>query len=203
MRFLDFISAFMQSAAKTTVNQRADFARKYEKEHPNMNAETRKKVDEFNRMTEKMADFSGVYVSSPTRPISSTLDKKETSFGGKSVEEWDCEWVSIGMLKTADLSPYNHCVGLYRHVINGTTKYVGRAIELNNGGFRKRLSDYRRESNSARKHSSGRTIYEHLDEIETFILVVGNDFEAVETTRKLEGQFVRKYNPEWNRQINI
>ena len=58
-------------------------------------------------------------------------------------------------IKMANLTPYNHCVGLYRHVINGKTMYVGRAIELHNGGFRKRLSDYCRESNSARKHTSG------------------------------------------------
>ena len=101
------------------------------------------------------------------------------------------------------MSPYNHCVGLYRHIVNGTTKYVGRAIELNNGGFRKRLSDYRRDSDSARKHMSGRIIHEHLDEIETYILVVGDTQEAIEITRKLEGEFVRKYNPEWNKQINI
>lgn len=36
--------------------------------------------------------------------------------------------------------------------------YVGRAIELNNGGFRKRLSDYSRGSDSARNHKSGRLI---------------------------------------------
>lgn len=208
MGFFDSLSAFMQAAARTTAKQRADAARKFEREHPNMDAETRRKFDEFNRETDRLADFGGAYVTSSASSASaasgsSACDRTETKFMGKSVEQWDREWVSIGMLKTADLSPYNHCVGLYRHVISGTTMYVGRAIELNNGGFRKRLSDYRRESNSARKHSSGRTIYEHLDEIETYILVVGNNFEAVEATRKLEGQFVRKYNPQWNRQINI
>lgn len=45
--------------------------------------------------------------------------------------------------------------------------------------FRKRLGDYRRESNSARKHLSGRTINEYLDEITTYILVVGDTEETV------------------------
>lgn len=129
--------------------------------------------------------------------------RSASGYGGKSVSEWDCEWQCIGSLKDANLTPYNNCVGLYRHMVNGTTKYVGRAIELNNGGFRKRLSDYRRESNSARKHSSGRIIHEHLDEITTYILIVGYTQEAVEITKKLEGEFVRKYNPAWNKQINI
>lgn len=203
MAFLDFVAAFIKSVAKTTVNNREEFARRYEREHQNMDAATREKLNEFNHKTEKLADVTGTYIRSSSSSSSSSIGKKETIFGGKTVAQWDSQWISIGMLKTADLSQYNHCVGLYRHVVNGTTKYVGRAIELNNGGFRKRLNDYRRESNSARKHSSGQTIYQHLDEIETFILVIGNDLDAVEVTRKLEGQFVRKYNPEWNKQINI
>lgn len=123
---------------------------------------------------------------------------------GKTVEQWNKEWICIGPLKTANLTPYNHCVGLYRHVVNGRTMYVGRAIELYNGGFRKRLSDYRRQSNSARKHLSGRTINEHLDEIITYILIVGDTEEAVLETKRLEGQFIAYYGyPEWNKQLNI
>ena len=136
----------------------------------------------------------------------SQKDFSENSSGisGKTVSQWDNEWICIGPLKTADLTPYNHCVGLYRHVVNGKTMYVGRAIELNNGGFRKRLSDYRRESNSARKHLSGRTINEHLDEITTYILVVGDTDEAVVETKRLEGKFIEYYGfPEWNKQLNI
>lgn len=118
----------------------------------------------------------------------------------KSVAEWDKCWKSIGLLEFANLTPYNHCVGLYRHVINGKTMYIGRAIELNNGGFRKRLSDYRRESDSGRTHTSGKLIYKNLSKIETFILVVGNTEEAIETTKKLEKKFISLYNPPWNKQ---
>lgn len=143
-----------------------------------------------------------------TAAVNSSMESQTRSssgelYGGKTVAQWDREWICIGALKTADLSQYNHCVGLYRHVVGGTTKYVGRAIELNNGGFRKRLSDYRRESDSARKHTSGRTIHENLDNITTYILVVGSDREAVETTRRLEGRFIAKYQPEWNKVHNI
>ena len=127
---------------------------------------------------------------------------KAGTIGGKTINEWDSEWRSIGMLKTADLTPYNHCVGLYMHVVNGETKYIGRAIELNNGGFRKRLSDYRRESNSGRTHTSGRIINENLDDITTYILVVGETMEAVDITKKLERIFIAKYKPEWNKVFN-
>lgn len=134
----------------------------------------------------------------------SNFSQNSGGTSGKTVEQWDNEWICIGPLKTANLTPYNHCVGLYRHVVNGKTMYVGRAIELYNGGFRKRLSDYRRESNSARKHLSGRTINEHLDEITTYILIVGDTDEAVVETKRLEGQFIEYYGfPEWNKQLNI
>lgn len=141
--------------------------------------------------------------------ISEAVSEEKTARGrkklsGKSISQWDNEWKCIGPLKSADLTPYNHCVGLYRHVVKGKTMYIGRAIELNNGGLRKRLSDYRRKSNSARKHSSGRTINEHLEEITTYILVVGDTEEAVIETKMLEGQFIAYYGyPEWNKQLNI
>ena len=109
-----------------------------------------------------MGLFKGISkLISPKRtvPFSVPIRQKHNSY---SLSEWDRKWVCIGPLKTANLTPYNHCVGLYRHVINGETVYVGRAIELNNGGFRKRLSDYRRESDSGRTHTSGRLINQNL-----------------------------------------
>ena len=150
-----------------------------------------------------MGLFKGISkLISPKRtvPFSVPIRQKHNSY---SLSEWDRKWVCIGPLKTANLTPYNHCVGLYRHVINGETVYVGRAIELNNGGFRKRLSDYRRESNSARTHTSGRLIYEHLDEIRTYILILGSDAEAAELAKRLEGTFIAKYCPPWNKMLNI
>lgn len=71
------------------------------------------------------------------------------------------------------------------------------------GGFRKRLSDYRRESGSARKHKSGANIYDNLDRITTDILIVGDTEEAIHITKVLEWQFIAKFNPPWNKQINI
>ena len=142
-----------------------------------------------------MGLFKGISkLISPKRtvPLSVPTRQKHISY---SLSEWDRKWVCIGPLKTANLTPYNHCVGLYRHVINGETVYVGRAIELNNGGFRKRLSDYRRESDSGRIHTSGRLINQNLSKITTYVLVVGDTKEDVETTKELEKLFVKKYNP--------
>ena len=200
MSFFDFLEKGLRSVAKSTANQRASIARDIERNNPNMSDAQRKRLDEQNRITERMAELGNSSVCTSSQPRATS---KSSRLAKKSVEQWDTEWVSIGKLKTANLAPYNHCVGLYRHVVDGETKYVGRAIELNNGGFRKRLSDYRRDSDSARKHTSGRIIHEHLDRIETYILIVGTTEEAVEVTKRIEGVFVRRYNPEWNKMINI
>lgn len=136
-----------------------------------------------------------------SKVAASSVESSNAEIGGKTIAQWDRSWKSIGPLKSANLTPYNHCVGLYKHVVDGKIMYIGRAIELDNGGFRKRLSDYRRESDSARKHTSGKTINENLDKITTYVMVVGDTDEAVQNTIKLEGIFIAKYRPEWNKML--
>jgi hypothetical protein len=67
-------------------------------------------------------------------------------------------------------------------------------VQLHYGGFHKRLSDYIRASDSARKHKSGKIIHDNLDQITTDILILGDTEEAVKITQLLEGQFIAKYN---------
>jgi IS1 family transposase len=160
------------------------------------NPEKAKKIIEAREKIERTREYMKL------KGFSSTSDG-EMLIGGKTLKQWDSEWHSIGCLETANLTPYNNCVGLYRHVISGKTMYVGRAIELYNGGFRKRLSDYRRVSDSARIHTSGKIIHQNLSKITTYILIVGTTEEAVEITKKLEGFFIGLYHPEWNKMINI
>ena len=154
-------------------------------------------MDLFNFAKKVTTGFLSEAVSRGTHAHSDRGEQR------KSINQWDDEWICMGPLKSANLTPYNQYVGLYRHVISGKTMYVGRAVEWNNGGFRKRLSDYRRASNSARTHKSGRLIHEHLDEIITYILITGSDAEAAELAKKLEGQFIAKYCPPWNKMLNI
>lgn len=121
-------------------------------------------------------------------------------YKGKTVSQWNQEWASIGRLESANLSTYSRSVGLYRHQLNGSIVYIGRAMEYDNGGFRKRLSDYTRASDSARKHTSGQLIYENRRDITTDLLVVGSDAEDAGVARLLEVEFIKMYNPPWNKQ---
>ncbi|WP_147565120.1 hypothetical protein [Clostridium tyrobutyricum] len=122
--------------------------------------------------------------------------------GDKTLEQWDHRWQSLGILSDINLSPYNHYVGVYRAILAGRIIYIGRAIEWNNGGFRKRLSDYRRESNSARHHGSGQKMYLHRDQLHIDIIVTGSDEQSAKVATQLEVRLIAKYVPEWNVKIN-
>ena len=77
---------------------------------------------------------------------SSSRSSRETepSIGDKTLKEWERSWKSIGILSSANISDLSKYVGLYRAKLGSKVVYVGRAIEYDNGGLRKRLSDYTR-----------------------------------------------------------
>lgn len=127
----------------------------------------------------------------------------EVLYGGKTLNRWDREWQYLGTLSQLnDLSAYNQSIGLYKAVLNGKVTYIGRAIEFANGGFRKRLRDYVRPSNSARTHGSGQTMYENADKVQISILVVGHSASDVETVKALEVAMILRHKPNWNVMYN-
>lgn len=118
---------------------------------------------------------------------------------------FDSGWEKLGCLgkvyESNGFSGLSRSVGLYMHKIDNEIMYIGRAVEYNNGGLRKRLSDYCRPNGSARKHPSGQKIYANRYRIQTYILVVGDDAEAAEKSKRLEELYVGKYNPPWNSKL--
>lgn len=126
-------------------------------------------------------------------------------FAGQTAERWDRSWQSLGRLSNitlGTLSTYNKSIGLYKAEMNGKVMYIGRAIEHSNGGFRKRLRDYVRDSDSARTHKSGGKMNEHAHQLNISIVVVGNSAEEVDAVKSLEKALVLKYAPPWNVQFN-
>lgn len=189
MGFLDILGNIVSEAMSRAAT---DYARTAQRAGRNLDI----------RATEMHTSSQKQSVLEKAEKMRETAEKMKTAASKMkelSTSKWDSKWVTIGSLMQADLSPYSHCVGLYRHKVGGKIMYLGRAIEWDNGGLRKRLSDYRRTNDSARQHTSGRIINEHLDEITTDVLVVGEDEEAAVLTRKLEFIYIGKYNPEWNK----
>ena len=127
--------------------------------------------------------------------------KEMQTIGGKTLREWESQWQNVGYLESLDLSPYSSYVGLYKAELRGKVMYIGRAIEYSNGGIRKRLSDYTRESDGARKHTSGKLMNANATELKISLLIVGKGEEAVEATKLLERYFIGRYTPEWNRML--
>tara|TARA_R110002110_G_scaffold415748_1_gene654847 strand:- start:86201 stop:86584 length:384 start_codon:yes stop_codon:yes gene_type:complete len=117
---------------------------------------------------------------------------------GVTVKDWEEKWQTIGVLKDSDFSPFKESAGLYRARLVGKIVYIGRAIEISNGGIRKRLADYTRENDSARKHPSGVKMYKNRASLIIDILETGNDDAAVSAAQNLEPLLVAKYKPEWN-----
>lgn len=124
----------------------------------------------------------------------------DIEIAGKSIDQWEALWVPIGILADANLTPYNKSVGLYRATLDDELVYIGRAIEFSNGGFRKRLSDYRRSSDSARKHASGQKMYANRDRLTIDVLVTGTNASGVQAAIDLEALLIEKYDPDWNDQ---
>ncbi|MEL0628872.1 hypothetical protein [Psychromonas aquatilis] len=105
-------------------------------------------------------------------------------------------WICIGLLDESDcdFSNYNNKIGAYKGEIDGELVYVGKATELNNGGYRKRLRDYTRVSNSARNYPAGLKMHENKSNIIISIQIVSTADEAVILERELIGNL----NPKWN-----
>lgn len=174
-----------------------------EKSDKMSNPEYAKKVNEAKQKLENVK--VKMYSDNGSSDAVKVNPNGQVTMAGKTIEQWEGQWRNLGILSSLtlnDLSPYNHSVGLYKAVIGGKIYYIGRAIEYNNGGFRKRLRDYVRDSDSARTHKSGGKMNENADMIQISILVVGDTEKDVETTKQLERAFIMKYAPQWNVQFN-
>lgn len=152
-------------------------------------------LDKLLKGAEKVISTAEKYAS---KMEYENVKRNNGKIGLKTISEWEREWEYIGILQNANLSQYRNYVGVYKAILHGKLVYIGRAIEWNNGGFRKRLSDYTRDSNSARKHKSGQLMNNYAGELQMYIIKTGTDEKAAQNARKLELALIGKYDPPWN-----
>lgn len=109
-------------------------------------------------------------------------------------------WISLGLLTetSTDFSAYSKDIGIYRAILNGEVVYIGKATELDNGGFRKRLRDYTRFSQSARNYPAGELMYRHRNDIFIEIAVYERASKSIVDIAMHEAQLIRETNPKWN-----
>ncbi|MCR5456940.1 MAG: hypothetical protein K6F14_02565 [Clostridiales bacterium] len=96
---------------------------------------------------------------------------------------------TLGNVSLEELSSFTHSIGLYIMTCRGVPVYIGRAIEFNNGGLRKRIRDYQRGANT---HSSGKWIQEHQDDLKLYIIELGHTGEDVDFVKDSEETMISR-----------
>lgn len=118
----------------------------------------------------------------------------EPQFAGKTLQEWDADWLPVEGGFTVLQSDLRHQVGLFQARLGGAIMYIGKAVEADNGGLRKRLSDFRRASPSGREHHGAMRIHDYLNELDLHVLMTG----TVETAELLKLAIIARHLPPWN-----
>lgn len=116
--------------------------------------------------------------------------------GGKSLQDWNREWRQIEGGLRLHHPELRHVVGLYRFSLSGSIKVLGKGTDKS-AGLAKRLSDFRRLSDSARKHHAGLLAHEHLDDLTVEVLITGTGAKAREIARRLRAPMIRLHQPAW------
>lgn len=125
------------------------------------------------------------------------MQKTEPSkIGGKTVEEWDRQWVPVAGGLKHHQPKLNDTVGLYRVSFKGQIMALGTGTDKS-GGLAKRLSDFHRPSASGRTHYAGERINDELDQLEVEVLVTGKGMHAREVGRQLKTPMIRLHKPLW------
>ena len=109
-------------------------------------------------------------------------------------------WIPLGPLTetSTDFSAFSKDIGVYQAILNGEVVYIGKATELNNGGFRKRLRDYTRSSSSARNYPAGNLMRRHRNDIQIEIVVFKRRLKSIPDIEAIESQLIREVKPIWN-----
>ena len=132
------------------------------------------------------------------RPAAGNLPQSplaaEPEFAGKTLREWDADWLPVKGGFTVRHSELRHHVGLFRASFGHAIMYIGKAVEVDNGGLRKRLSDFRRASPSGREHHGAMRIHDHLKELDLQVLITG----TVELAELLKLAMIARHLPPWN-----
>lgn len=118
-------------------------------------------------------------------------------FGNISISVWESKWIACGKLSEIDLNDIpNDLVGIIRLWYNNKIACIIRAIDLRNGGVRKKVSELANISKS-QKGTVYLLIKEHFDFINLDILTIGGDDSSINICRNLERELIKSYNPIW------
>lgn len=111
-------------------------------------------------------------------------------------QRWDQKWFKVEGGLTVHQTTLNRVVGVYRFTYRGKVAVIGIAT-AKKGGLAKRLSDFRRDSDNARRTYAGRLSYQHRAQIVVEVLMTGDDQDARVTASLLKDWMIQRYKPLW------
>jgi len=117
---------------------------------------------------------------------------------GKTLAEWDKEWQNIPGGFSVIQPQLRNYVGLYRALEKNLVTAIGTGVEHSNGGLRKRLRDFNRESSSARNHWIGIYIHEMQNQLVCQVLITGSDVQAAVIAKNLKPLMEEFHEPKEN-----
>ena len=119
------------------------------------------------------------------------------SLGGKTIEEWNQEWVRVPDGLKHHQPQLTDVVGLYRYRLHSQDMALGTGTD-SKGGIAKRLSDFIRPGWSGRSHHAGQLIFEHRKKLELWVLITGSGLAARSVARRLKAPMEAFHQPAWN-----
>ena len=173
------------------LQKREEVLQEAEKNYINLNDYQKEKYKEAKEKLEKFKEESSSEGES--------YFESDTLYGGKTLVEWNADWINMGHIIDADFSKFDKCVGLYRYCISGNIVYIGRATDLYNGSFKEKLNKFRNNCDINEKKDPCNLVKENIGDILVDILVVGNSVESITLTKNLEKEFILKFDPPWNK----
>jgi hypothetical protein len=120
------------------------------------------------------------------------------SVNGKSVEDWDKEWVRVprGFLDLQ--SELRNEIGIFAAKRNGIVKYVGVAAQSNNGGLRAGLARARLKEQSGNDSYGMAQVRANLESVEAYIICTKDPDSRVQDAKDLGKAMIAYHKPEWN-----
>lgn len=126
-----------------------------------------------------------------------TLDQiRSNLIADKTVAEWDKNWEPLANAFTIGHPKLRHVVGLFRTKLNGETKYIVRATELN-GGIAKGLKRICGPNQTGNSGYGAQMVRKHIDKVEVDILRVEGVSDRSLVAMLLKIEMNKLYDPIW------
>ena len=130
--------------------------------------------------------------------------KADPMIGGKSLDEWDEEWVDVPGGFGVKHPQLTGMSGLYRGDQGGKVMVLGKASGMRpKNRLSKRLDDFRRPGVSGRDDPAGSFIYANRAIMKLQVLVTGDDADAAKVASELKDWMLARHKPRMNRPKDV